>query len=89
MSDPARLLSGGAANDLEKELLVRGTSEGPSEDAARTRVLAMVGLGVGGTVAAAGAGERRPAPQRADRSRPRRRGAGTAGGSKWLASAWR
>ncbi len=57
MSDPTRLLlssGGGEADDFEKKLLGSWEAEQPSDDA-RSRVLAMVGLGVaaGG---AAGAG---------------------------------
>jgi TolA-binding protein len=76
MSDPTRLLSG-ETSDFEKELLRSWNAEQPS-DAARDRVLAIVGAGaVGGAVAAVAKVGGSIAPK-----------AGVAGGAalaKWLA----
>jgi hypothetical protein len=58
MSDPTRLLSAesGEANEFERELLGSWGTEQPSE-AARAKVLGMVGLGAGAIAATAVAGK--------------------------------
>jgi TolA-binding protein len=82
MSDPERLLAG-AANDFEKELLGSWKHEGPSEDA-QARVLAMVGVGLGGAVGTAG-GTAKMGTVASGSIAPKAAAAGTAALVKWLA----